>query len=119
LDFASYGAQLVAPSLILGASAGAVATGRPAMVAALVATYLAAGGALAWAGLRWETDPSGRPPRALPRLGRSLRGALFSAVWLAAIPGALWRTGVRRGRVRYDKMPHVGSGPDAAFGILP
>ncbi|TAK00276.1 MAG: glycosyltransferase family 2 protein [Chloroflexota bacterium] len=108
-DFAAYGAQLLAPPLIIGAAAGAVGTGRPGTALALVATYLAAGGVLAFDALRWEVPPGG-PPLPIPeRLGRALRAAAFGVVWLGAIPGAMWRLGTRRGHVRYDKMPHAGS----------
>lgn len=105
-DFAAYGAQLLAPPLVLGAVAGAVATGSASMAAALVGTYLAAGGILAYDALRWELDASGRPPSFPIRLARSVRAALFSGIWLVAVPGALWRMAVRRGAVRYDKMAH-------------
>ncbi len=116
-DFAAYGVQLLAPPLILGAIVGAVGTGNPGSAAALLGTYLAAGGVLAFDALRWEAGPDGGSLPLLERLARSLRAALFSMVWLAAVPGALWRLATRRGRVRYDKMPHVGLehvGPVAA-----
>jgi len=108
-DFAAYGAQLLAPPLILGAAAGAVVTGRAGTALAVVATYLAAGGILAFDALRWEAASDGSPLSIAERLGRSVRAALFGAVWLGAIPGAMWRLGSRRGHVRYDKMPHAGS----------
>jgi hypothetical protein len=73
-----------------------------------VATYLAAGGTLAFDALRWEAGPDGGPLPFAERLGRSGRAALFGAVWLFAIPGAMWRLATRRGRVRYDKMAHAG-----------
>jgi len=109
IDFAAYGAQLLAPPLILGATVGAVGTGRVATAAALVASYLAAGGTLAFDALRWEAGPDGGPLPITERLGRAGRAALFSAVWLFAIPGAMWRLATRRGNVRYDKMAHAGS----------
>jgi 1,2-diacylglycerol 3-beta-glucosyltransferase len=112
VDFAAYGAQLLVPSLILGAVAGSIVRGDPIVVVALVATYLAAGGVLAFDALRWETDANGAPPPIGERLYRGLRGALFGAIWLAAIPGAMWRLATRRGAVAYDKMSHVGE--DAA-----
>jgi cellulose synthase/poly-beta-1,6-N-acetylglucosamine synthase-like glycosyltransferase len=108
-DFAAYGAQLLAPPLIIGAVGGAIWTGGVGTALALVATYLAAGGILAFDALRWEAAPDGRPLPIAERLGRSIRAALFGAVWLGAIPGAMWRLGTRRGHVRYDKMPHAGS----------
>jgi 1,2-diacylglycerol 3-beta-glucosyltransferase len=108
LDFAAYGIQLVSPPLIIGAAAGAVATGAPEAAAALLGTYLAAGGALAFDALRWETGTDGRPPGAGARVARAVRSAAFSAVWLGAVPVAMWRLGTRRGSVRYDKMSHLG-----------
>ena len=110
-DFAAYGAQLLSPPLILGAVAGALGTGSPGAAVALVGTYLAAGGALAFDALRWETAPDGGPLPLPERFGRALRAALFGVVWLGAIPGAMWRLATRRGHVRYDKMAHAGSEP--------
>ncbi|HSO30743.1 MAG TPA: glycosyltransferase family 2 protein [Candidatus Sulfomarinibacteraceae bacterium] len=112
LDFAAYGGQLLAPPLIVGAAAGAVVTGSSAAAVALVGTYLAAGGALAFDALRWETGRDGEPLPLWERLGRAVRAAVFSTIWLGAVPGALWRLATRRGTVRYDKMPHVGSTVD-------
>jgi hypothetical protein len=109
LDFAAYGGQLLAPPLILGAAAGALGSGSGAAAVALVGTYLAAGGILAFDALRWETDSAGGSLPMVERLGRSVRAAAFSLIWLAAVPGALWRLASRRGGVRYDKMPHVGA----------
>lgn len=110
LDFAAYGAQLLAPPLVLGAVLGAFATGSAGAAGALVGTYLAASGILAFDALRWDSAPGGGPLPMRERLGRSARAALFGAVWLAAVPGALWRLATRRGAVRYDKMPHAGGG---------
>jgi hypothetical protein len=111
LDFAAYGAQLLAPPLIIGATVGAIGSGSAGAAAALVGTYLAAGGVLAYDALRWESTPAGAPLPSAERLGRAARAALFSAVWLGAVPGAMWRLATRRGHVRYDKMPHQGPGP--------
>ncbi len=110
LDFAAYAAQLLAPPLILGAMAGAAATGAPGMAMALVGTYLAAGGVLAFDALRWDTDQSGAPLPLPERAFRAARAALFGTIWLGAVPGALWRLATRRGSIRYDKMPHLGPG---------
>lgn len=107
-DFAAYGAQLLAPPLIIGATVGAIGSGSPGAAVALVGTYLAAGGVLAFDALRWDSTADGTPLPLGERVGRSARAALFSAVWLGAVPGALWRLATRRGRVRYDKMPHAG-----------
>lgn len=108
LDFAAYGAQLLAPPLIIGATLGAIGSGSSGAAGALVGTYLAAGGILAFDALRWDSAPRGGPLPIVERLGRAARAALFGAVWLAAVPAALWRLATRRGVVRYDKMPHAG-----------
>jgi hypothetical protein len=108
VDFAAYGAQLLTPPLIIGAAVGAIGSGSSGAAVALVGTYLAAGGVLAFDALRWESTTDGAPLPLVERLGRSGRAALFSAVWLGAVPGALWRLAIRRGRVEYDKMPHAG-----------
>lgn len=102
-DFAAYGAQLVAPPLILGAAIGALVFGNPAMAVSLFGSYVVAGGVLAFDALRWETGPQGRPLALAERLARSVRVALFSVIWLAAVTGALWRMAMRRGIVRFDK----------------
>ena len=107
-DFAIYAGQLLAPPLILGAVAGA-ARRRPDSAAILLGTYLAIGGGLAYDALRWEADAAGQPLAQEVRVRRAIRSSLFNAIWLGALPGALWRLATRRGRVRYDKMPHLGS----------
>lgn len=109
-DFAAYGLQLMAPPLILGALVGAVATGLAGLAAALIGMYLAAGGILGFDALRWESTPAGTPLSASDRIVRSVRVALFSLIWLIAVPAALWRLGTRRGRVRFDKSTHAGRG---------
>jgi len=75
-----------------------------------VGTYLAVGSILAWDGLRWEIDAGGGSVPPGPRARRALRVGLFDAIWLGAIPGAMWRLATRRGSVGYEKMPHVGGG---------
>ncbi|MES2208949.1 MAG: glycosyltransferase family 2 protein [Chloroflexota bacterium] len=112
-DFAAYGAQLVAPPLILGAVAGALAFRSPMLAVGLIASYLAAGGILAFSALRWQPDGQGRPLRIPERLARSTRVALFSTIWLAAVNGALWRLATRRGSVRFDKTARGSAGPSA------
>ena len=110
LDFAAYAGQLAAPPLVIGAVLGALLTGAADMALALVATYLAAGGVLAFDALRWEATEAGT--LALPeRAGRAVRAALFGFIWLGAVPAAMWRLATRRGQVRYDKMTHVGGQP--------
>lgn len=108
LDFAAYGAQLLAPPLIIGAAVGAAGSGSAGAAVGLLGTYLAAGGALAFDALRWESAIAGGPLPLAERLGRAARAAVFSAIWLGAVPGALWRLATRRGRIHYDKMPHAG-----------
>ncbi len=116
LDFAIYAGQLAAPPLILGAVVGAILTGEAEMAAALVGTYLLAGGVLAFDSLRWETGPGG-PLRLDVRLARAVRAALFGAFWLATVPAALWRLATRRGRFGYDKMVHAGHVDDPTASI--
>jgi len=111
VDFAAYAGQLAIPPAIVGALTGAAVRRRPGPALALLGAYLAAGGALAWDGLRWETDEQGRALAPAVRARRALRVALFNGIWLVAVPGALWRLGTRRGRVGYAKMNHVGGGP--------
>ena len=110
-DFAAYGAQLAAPSLILGAIGGAVAFRNPAFPIGLIGSYLVAGGVLAFDALRWESDPSGKPLGVVDRIARSVRVAMFSVGWLLAVNGALWRLAVRRGTVRFDKTARAAPAP--------
>jgi hypothetical protein len=77
------------------------------MALALVGTYVAAGGVLAFDALRWDATLEGPLPLA-DRLVRAVRAALFGFVWLGAVPAAMWRLATRRGHVRYDKMAHAG-----------
>ncbi|MBI2763447.1 MAG: glycosyltransferase family 2 protein [Chloroflexi bacterium] len=102
-DFAAYGAQLAAPPIIVGALVGGLVFGRPLLPVGLVASYLVAGGVLAFDALRWEVGPDGSGVPTPQRLARTIRVALFSLLWLAAINGALWRLLARNGAVRYDK----------------
>ena len=109
-DFATYAGQLAIAPVILGAIGGGFLRRRPAPAVILVGTYLAVGSILAWDGLRWEIDAGGEPVPPGPRARRALRVGLFDAIWLGAIPGAMWRLATRRGSVGYEKMPHVGGG---------
>jgi 1,2-diacylglycerol 3-beta-glucosyltransferase len=111
-DFAVYIAQLAVPPAILGAIGAAAIRRRPGPALVLLGSYLCVGGALAWDSLRWEVDGQGRPLAGALRVGRALRVALFNAVWLVTVPGALWRVGTRRGEVGFAKMEHLGSGSD-------
>jgi hypothetical protein len=110
VDFATYTGQLAIAPLILGALGGALVRRRPIPATILLGTYLAAGSALAWDGLRWESAADGGPLPNGQRTNRALRVGLFNAIWLAAIPGAMWRLATRRGSVGYEKMAHVGGG---------
>jgi len=117
-DFTVYAVQLLAPPVILGAMVGAVVNLRPGPAPALIGIYLLAGGALAFDALRWDRPAHlGRIPLGERSL-RSVRVALFSAVWLVAVPGALWRIAFRRGRPRFDKTARAGTpaglGPSSA-----
>ena len=109
-DFAVYVGQLAIPPTILGTLVGGLVRGRLGPAATLLGTYLAAGGLLAFDALRWETGADGSPLGRAERARRALRVGLFSGIWLAAIPAAMWRLATRRGSVEYDKMAHVGGG---------
>ena len=110
LDFLAYASQLAMPSTILGSLAGALLRRRPGPALFILGAYLATGGALAWDGLRWETDAAGGPLAPADRLRRAARVAAFNAIWLGAIPAALWRLATRQGSVGYEKMAHRGGG---------
>jgi len=110
LDFAAYAGQLFAPPILLGALAVGAAGRRPQAGVSLFAGYFAFLATLLFDALRWESGASGRSLAVPDRLRRSILGALFSSVWLAAVPVSMWRLATRRGPVGYDKMPHVGTG---------
>jgi hypothetical protein len=76
----------------------------PAVV--LLGAYAAAGGALAWTALGWETGPDGDALSTAERLRRAARVTAFGSVWMAAVPAALWRLTASEGGIRYDKMAH-------------
>jgi glycosyl transferase family 2 len=114
LDFAAYTSQLAIPPLILGALARGLVSGRTRTTAVLLGSYAAVTVGLGFDALRWETHPDGSPLTVRHRAARAVRLALFGAVWLAAVPAALWRLGTRRGAVAYDKMAHAGNTEDRA-----
>jgi hypothetical protein len=116
LDFAAYAGQLAIPPLILGAVARAVRTGRSRVAVVLVGSYAAVTVGLGFDSLRWETRRDGAPLVTGERAMRAGRLALFGAVWLAAVPAALWRLATRLGPVTYDKMAHAGNAEDRAPG---
>ena len=114
LDFAAYAGQLAVPPLILGALARAVMTGRARNAVVLTGSYAAVTAGLGFDALRWETRPDGSQLALSERAMRAARLALFGAVWLAAVPAAMWRLATRRGPVGYDKMAHAGNTGDRA-----
>ncbi|HEV8489228.1 MAG TPA: glycosyltransferase family 2 protein [Candidatus Limnocylindrales bacterium] len=114
LDFAAYAGQLAIPPLILGAITGAFLTGRTRVAAILAGSYGAVTAGLAFDALRWETHQDGAALAVRERTSRAARLALFGAVWLAAVPAAMWRLATRRGPVAYDKMAHDGNAADVA-----
>ncbi len=107
LDFVAYGGQLVSPPVIVGALVGSVRRRRPGIAVALIGTYAAASGALAFRALEGERGADGRVLTARRRAQRGGRMAAFSTLWLAVVPGALWRLGTRRGPIHFDKMEHL------------
>jgi hypothetical protein len=109
-DFVGYAGQLLAPPIILGSLAGAVRHRRAAVAAAVLGGYACTAAAIGFDALRWEQGPDGGPLPVEERLRRALRLTLFGAIWLAAVPAALWRLAIRGGPVRYDKMAHDGRG---------
>jgi 1,2-diacylglycerol 3-beta-glucosyltransferase len=109
LYFAAYTSQLLVPPVIIGAVTRSWRTGRGGLARRLLASYMLVGAGAAFDALRWETDRGGASLLRVERLRRSLRAALFGALWLAAIPAAMWRLAMREGPVRYEKMDHSGS----------
>jgi hypothetical protein len=113
LDFATYVGQLAVPPLILGAGLAAM-TGRIRALLVLLAGYAGVSVALGWDSLRWSRRPDGAPIEAGERFRRAVRVSIFSGIWLAAVPRALFSLGLRGGAVRYQKMPHSGGEPGGA-----
>ena len=105
-EFAGYLGQLALPPVIVGALLRSWRTGHGATARLLIGAYVAVGAGLAFDALRWETDGGGAPLLQTERLRRGLRAAAFGAVWLAAVPAALWRLAMREGPVAYEKMEH-------------
>lgn len=106
VDFVGYAGQLAFAPFAAGVLVGAVRRGRPRPAIALFGAYGAAAGAFAWASLGWETDAAGLPLARAERARRAARVTAFGAVWLAAVPAALWRLATREGAVKYEKMSH-------------
>jgi cellulose synthase/poly-beta-1,6-N-acetylglucosamine synthase-like glycosyltransferase len=113
LDFAAYVGQLAVPPLILGAGLAAL-RGRIRALLLLLAGYAGVSFALGWDSLRWSGSQDGGPIGVGERLRRAVRLSVFSAIWLGAVPRALLSLGLRRGAVRYEKMPHSGGQPGGA-----
>jgi 1,2-diacylglycerol 3-beta-glucosyltransferase len=116
LDFLAYALQPLAAPLIDGALIGGAWSGQLAAPTVLVGGYLGAAGILAWVGLGREAAVDGVALAAGARLRRSIGGALFGMLWLAAIPTAMWRLSTRRGAVRYEKTAHGDAAAVARLG---
>ncbi len=109
LDFASYAGQLAVPPIVIGALVAGVVRRRPGPGLALLGAYGASSWILGYDALRWERTTGGAPLDVVGRARRATRLTLFGALWIAVVPVALWRLATRRGRVEYDKMPHLGT----------
>ncbi len=105
-DFAAYTGQLLLPPYVAGVVVGSLLRDRPAPAARLLGAYAAAGFALGWTALAWETDPGGGPLTRAERARRAVRVTLFGGLWLAAVPAALWRLATSADPFRYEKMAH-------------
>lgn len=110
LDFLTYVGQLAVPTVVAGAAAATVVTGRKRTLIALLGGYLGVSAGLAWDSLRWETGRDGLPLVRPERARRALRVSLFNALWLPVVPRALTNLALRGGPVRYEKMAHDGAG---------
>ncbi|MEO8208404.1 MAG: glycosyltransferase family 2 protein [Chloroflexota bacterium] len=119
MDFFVYGVQLMAPPVIVGALLRSIVDLSPGLAPWLIGIYLLAGGTLAYDALRWTTTPGGSALPGGDRLLRSIRVALFSALWLVAVPGSLLRLGVRRGEARFDKTARIRSRAADAQPVAP
>jgi hypothetical protein len=119
LDFAAYVGQLAVPTVVIGAAASAVVTGRRRSLLAIVAGYLGISAFVGWDSLRWERTPAGAALETGERLRRSLRVSLFNGLWLLVVPRALVDLAFRRGPMRYVKMEHGGAGEPAGVAIGP
>ena len=106
LDFALYGAQLLAPPIVAGIVVGAVVDRRARQAAFALAGCAVVGLVLAYDALDWEMDADGAP---LDRRSRTIRAAAvttFEGLWMLVVPAALWRLATRRGSPRFAKTPH-------------
>ena len=112
LDFAAYVGQLATAPVILGTLAAALRTGMVLTAAAFLGGYLAASGLLAWVGLGREAAVDGLALPAGRRVGSAILAALFSVIWLAAIPGAFVRLALRRGPLTFAKTVHAVTPPE-------
>jgi hypothetical protein len=104
-DFAAYAGQLFLPPFVAGVVLGSLLRDRPRPAVVLLGAYAAAGFALGWAALGWETSDDGSPLTAAERGWRAARVTGFGTIWLGAVPAALWRLAAG-GPVRYEKMAH-------------
>jgi GT2 family glycosyltransferase len=113
LDFVVYAGQLAVPSVVAGAFAGAVMSGRKRGLATLLGGYLGASALLAWDSLRWERLPGPGPEVSglgpAERARRTARITLFNGLWLLVVPRALADLALRKGPIQYVKMEHRGA----------
>jgi hypothetical protein len=123
LDYVLYAAQLLLPGAILGAWLGVDRHRRPGAGVALVVAYEVFQGMIAWEGLGdaayWQT-PDGRQEAASPsrRAIRSVRAALFHAIWVFTIPRAAWSIATRRAPLAFSKTEHRDSSYGAGRSAL-
>lgn len=115
LDFVLYAGQLLLPGAIGGALLGAPRRRPPGVAIGLILAYGLFQAMLAWNGLAdepiWHVSGSVRqlPPGPLRRTVRSIRAALFQAIWLGTVPRAAWLIATRRGPVSFAKTRHFDS----------
>lgn len=103
IDLAVYGLQLAVPGVLVGAVAAGVVTRRPRWPLLLVASSATTAGVVAALAVAL-LEPGPPPPREL--VGRSIRTALFTGLWLLVVPVALLRVAVVGGELRYRKTAH-------------
>ncbi len=106
LDFAMYGAQLLAPPFTVGLIAGAMVDRQTVGPAIVLGAYGIAALTLSYDALHAETSPTGDLLDRRTRTSRALAVAVFETLWIPVVPVALWRLATRRGPLRFAKMPH-------------
>jgi 1,2-diacylglycerol 3-beta-glucosyltransferase len=116
LDFATYVAQVAAAPVIVGAVAGAAATGILAATGIVLAGYFASSALLAWVGLAREAAVDGATVGAVARTSGAIRASLFGFLWLATIPAAFARLAGRRGALTFAKTARTSPSPGPTAG---